>query len=259
MYFLESENVTEVLESENVAEVLESQNVTEVSRVVDVEAVTNRLIRMGYEIVSLQDKVAALENTINHIKKQQTMIQVKSKPSSLESMGTPEFSVETGGTVFEYVWVIDNYENFTDLYQEDDYITSPRFYIGPRSYRMFMSMYPIGSSTKSAGFLEYLNIFAGVARGAYDDIQTWPFSLRYDLILLDQSEDDHENLSVTVWPGFSCGGSLGEDRLYGESILDRYQSNSACGTWTLVERETLNTRNYLKDGKLMIKIKVYFN
>ena len=185
------------------------------------------------------------------------MLAVKSKPSSLAPMGTSEFDTVTGAQVFEYIWVIDDANNLTETYEEDDRLSSPRFYIGPRSYRMFMSTYPVGQSSRPAAYLDWVNIYGGVARGAYDDVLTWPFSLRFDLILLDQTEVNPQNIETTTWPGISCD----DEDLWDETLIDRYQGWEpwGCGNPLLVEKAELTKRNYIKDDKMMFKMKVFFN
>ena len=221
----------------------------------EISKINLKLGRLENVIFSLQDKVAELEEEINTLKNEQTMLAVKSKASSVEPMGKPEFDTETGAQVFEYVWVIEDFENLNETYEEDDVLRSPRFYIGPRSYRMFMATYPIGRSSQPAILLEFVNIYGGIARGAYDDVLTWPFNLRYDLILLDQTNVNPNHVEVAIWPGKTCT----REEMWEETILDRYQSTNACGMPTLIEKDQLRKGNYIKDGKLMFKMKVYFN
>ena len=211
--------------------------------------INQKLDRLENVIFSLQDKVAELNEEMQALKKKQTMLAVKSKASSEDPMGVDEFDTVTGTYVFEYVWVIDYLDYTNGTYENDDHLKSPRYYIGPRSYRMYMLTYP-GDWVNP----DWVNIWGGIARGAYDDNLTWPFSLRFDLILLDQTQENPKHVAVTIWPGVTCNPERWEF-----TVKDRYQTENGCGNPYIIKKEQLKNRNYLKDGKIMFKMRVYLN
>ncbi|CAG0899700.1 unnamed protein product [Darwinula stevensoni] len=157
--------------------------------------------------------------------------------------------------VFVHDWRVplETMENYT----LGDQYTSKRFYISPGGYRMFLTMYPTGEATESSVLLQYVNIFAGIARGVNDNYLSWPFVLKYQLILLDQTEDDPVDVEYAVDPRRSClqsGGNVGH--AFTKPVTP-FNGGLKCGTRILMKREEIFTRNYIKDNHLVFRLKVF--
>ncbi|CAG0880116.1 unnamed protein product [Darwinula stevensoni] len=175
--------------------------------------------------------------------------------SSGEFDNLVDFDVATGKRVFVYDWKIpmETLENYTlgeKLYSE-------RFYIALNGYRMFMFMYPTGDASRPSVFLSYVNVYAGIARGVYDNYLLWPFVHKFHLILLDQTEDgDPVNIEYAADPRTTCkdDGEIGE-------IFKKPTApfGGGCGSSAFVQRSELFTRNYIKDGHITLRLKVFLD
>ena len=80
----------------------------------------------------------------------------------------------------------------------------------------------------------------------HDAILSWPFKKKYTLTLIDQEEDEEEreNIEKTETPGEEVNFKKPES-----------EENVGYG-FALVSHETLETRKYIVDDTVFIKIKI---
>ena len=136
-------------------------------------------------------------------------------------------------------------------------LISKRFYIAPGSYRMFLSTYPAGDANDDESYLKFINIYAGLARGVYDDSLSWPFVLKFQLILVDQTDVNPVDADVGIDPRRIC---LDENGGISETFtkpITPFNDGNGCGTKTLIERDEIFNQHYIKDKHILFRLKVF--
>lgn len=100
---------------------------------------------------------------------------------------------------------------------------------------------------KSRFYPDLVVISLGITKGEFDDRLKWPFPLKVEISILDQStkEDQGDHRSLTL--GQLCPDYIGHRA--------GKRDFTECATY----RTTLSERGVLFDGSLVIKLTVFFD
>ena len=146
-----------------------------------------------------------------------------------------------------YVWKVPDFEN---LKQEAklgkvETITSEPFYTWPQGYKMKMRIYQNGRGDAKGS---HLSIFAYIMKGEYDSILNWPFEQKIKVTLIDQQQkqSDRKDLSQSITPDPSWKNF----QRPGEEL------NTGVGKQKFVSHEVLQSRRYIVDDTIFLKIEV---
>lgn len=92
-------------------------------------------------------------------------------------------------------------------------------------------------------------IHVGLTQGEYDDTLSWPFRLKHQVTIVDQTMTDSEDIASRVWdPSVLC------------TALDwqkpgKHKDNDECVGFGF-NQGTIFTKNYLFNDSLLIKLDV---
>ncbi|XP_071944077.1 TNF receptor-associated factor 4-like [Antedon mediterranea] len=148
------------------------------------------------------------------------------------------------------VWKINNYaERVQDAkIAKKTTIFSPPFLTGRHGYKLSMSACLNGDG-KAKG--HFMSVFICICRGKYDALLPFPFTHRVTFFLIDQCEDPQarRNISYSIKP-VPCK----ENRMF----LGRPQNerNHSFGTSKFAPLHILNTRDYIRDDIIFLKVRV---
>ena len=125
---------------------------------------------------------------------------------------------------------------------------SPTFTTSKHGYRLCASVCLNGDG-KGKG--SHISIFVSILKGAYDGLLKWPFDYRVTFFLLDQNDDPNERkhvrFSIKPNPCPENEPFLGRPRL---------EKNASFGGAKFVRHEDVETRKYIKDDTIFIKVVV---
>ena len=119
---------------------------------------------------------------------------------------------------------------------------SQPFYTGRFGYKMCARVYLNGDGM---GKGTHLSLFFVVMRGEYDALLPWPFQQKVTLMLLDQ-DTGTRHLSDTFQP----------DRTSSSFRRPTTEMNVASGCPLFVSHAVLETRTYVRDDTIFIRIEV---
>ncbi|CAK8692867.1 unnamed protein product [Clavelina lepadiformis] len=148
----------------------------------------------------------------------------------------------------EMIWKVDEWENkmAQAVSGKKIAIHSPPFYTARHQYKLSLSLLPNGDN-KAKG--EFVSLYVRVCTGDYDSLLKWPFSHGLDLILVDQSQDPRAKTDFiyNLRPN-PCKENL--------PFLGRPTSraNPAFGPQRFVSHALLNSRDYVRDDVVFIKV-----
>lgn len=125
---------------------------------------------------------------------------------------------------------------------------SPTFTTSKHGYRLCASVCLNGDG-KGKG--THMSIFVSLLKGAYDALLKWPFDYRVTFFLLDQNDDPNErkHIKFSIKPN-PCAENepfLGRPRM---------EKNASFGGAKFVRHDDVETRKYLKDDTVFIKVVV---
>jgi regulator of replication initiation timing len=146
-----------------------------------------------------------------------------------------------------FKWTIANY--FEKLRQEKategcKEISSP-FYLTHCGYRAQIEAYLNGNGT---GRDSCMSVFLRIIKGDYDQRMKWPVNLHLVVILVNQADSSCDSLKA-------MGNQFQYNRPCGSS-----EAESDC--WGLIEfvsHDVTRQRQYIKDGKIVLKCRVQIN
>ncbi|XP_076325288.1 uncharacterized protein LOC143233200 [Tachypleus tridentatus] len=159
-------------------------------------------------------------------------------------------SVKDSNLVAEYTWKIPNIERKFQLGRSGRLtnLLSERFYTTDQGYLMQLQL-KVQNETEG-----YIGLYLTILEGEYDSLLDWPFSKKYELVVVDQqpsgvSEDivvsvDAKNPYIT---NEACVGSFW--RPVGR--------NDGCGSSHTVNYDTLYSRKYIRYGALLVKVIIF--
>ena len=142
-----------------------------------------------------------------------------------------------------FIWKIDNYSRrFQEAVSgKTPSIYSAPFYVGRFGYKVCARLYPYGDGM---GKGSHLSLFFVIMRGEYDALLPWPFRQKVSLRLLDQ--DGGEDVSDAFRP----------DTHSASFKKPTSNMNIASGCPLFVSHSALQTRGYIRDNVMFIKIAV---
>ena len=111
-------------------------------------------------------------------------------------------------------------------------------------YKMKVLIYPNGNGT---GKNTYLSVFIIVMKGEYDAILPWPFKKKVKFELIDQQEDPAQQENVTKEIRWSHSRAFSRPTEEG---------NPGMGFGQFVSHTKLNTRQYIVDDTLFLRITI---
>ena len=139
---------------------------------------------------------------------------------------------------FIHTWKIENWsEKVLDAKRDINpvrKISSNTFYVYP-GYHLYLSTYPNGRKDNS-----YLSVFLSATEGKFDRDVEWPFPFLFLLKVVDQQSD-----GIDIYREFSPP--------YRASLLDP-TSDSGWGVPELTSHSTLETRSYIRDNAILIRL-----
>lgn len=142
-----------------------------------------------------------------------------------------------------YIWKIDEFSrrNHEGIIGKTPSIYSPPFYVGRYGYKVCARVYPNGDGM---GKGTHLSLFFVIMKGEYDALLPWPFRQKVTFKLQDQ--DRQQDVTDTFRPDPNS------------SSFKRPTSNMniASGCPLFVSQQVLQSRSYVKDDTLFIKIVV---
>jgi hypothetical protein len=141
---------------------------------------------------------------------------------------------------FEHTWKIENWSQKmlrakADVTQK---VKSSPFYL-PQGYHMYLGVYPDYNASS------HLGVFLYPEKGDFDGSIQWPFPFSFTLELLDQ-QPNGKNISRKNSPPY------GDEYLVNPAI-----STKGYGWLKLASHETLETRCYIQDDAILIKLTVH--
>ncbi|KAM7441510.1 hypothetical protein ABFA07_009398 [Porites harrisoni] len=150
----------------------------------------------------------------------------------------------------QLIWRIEDYTRKLKEAKagNSDTLFSPTFTTSKHGYRLCASVCLNGDG-KGKG--THMSVFISVLRGAFDALLKWPFDYRVTFYLLDQ-DDDHthrKHIKFTIKPN-PCPENepfLGRPKL---------EKNASFGGAKFAKHEEIETRNYLKDDTIFLKIAI---
>ncbi|XP_076367000.1 uncharacterized protein LOC143255362 isoform X2 [Tachypleus tridentatus] len=147
--------------------------------------------------------------------------------------------------VSEFLWKIEDIDSKIKLSKKGllSTITSDLFYVNSESYLMVLQL-TLNSDD------EHLGLFATLVPGDFDDALEWPFAYNFELSIVDQS------------PGYLTLDRKGiVDPTSGICSLSaftkpQYQPNIPCGFRRVITFGMLESRNFKKNGNVLVKFTV---
>jgi TNF receptor-associated factor 4 len=96
-----------------------------------------------------------------------------------------------------------------------------------------------------------MSLFVCVCKGEYDAIQSWPFSLKIKLTMLDQNEEikARRHVSYLIKPN-PCKENMA---FLGKPTNER---NASFGSQRFIDLIAMNASNYISNDSLFIKAEV---
>ena len=94
----------------------------------------------------------------------------------------------------------------------------------------------------------HLSIFAYIMKGEYDSILSWPFEQKIKITLIDQQQEEGKRKD--------CSLSITPDPSWKHFQRPVKEMNIGVGKEKFVSHEVLQTRRYIVDDTIFLKIEV---
>ena len=145
-----------------------------------------------------------------------------------------------------FIWKIDEYsQRFNDAVSgKTPSIYSAPFYVGKFGYKVCARLYPYGDGM---GKGTHISLFFTIMRGEYDALLPWPFRQKVSFRLFDQ--DGVDDVTDAFRPDVNT------------ATFKKPTSNMniASGCPLFVSHSALQTRGYIRDNVMFIKVSVETN
>ena len=146
-----------------------------------------------------------------------------------------------------YVWKVSHFGKILQEAKQGKVttISSDPIYHSPQGYKMKMQFYPNGSWEAEDS---HLSVYMHIMKGEYDSILSWPFQQEITFTLIDQQQEEgnREDLSWSFKPDPS-------KESFGRPV---HEVNEGWGCARFVSHEVLQTRRYVVDDTIFLKIEV---
>ncbi|XP_031549452.1 TNF receptor-associated factor 4-like isoform X2 [Actinia tenebrosa] len=150
----------------------------------------------------------------------------------------------------QLIWRIEDYSRkFKEAKAgNNSTLFSPTFTTSKHGYRLCASVCLNGDG-KGKG--THMSVFVSVLKGAFDALLKWPFDYRVTFTLLDQAEEvsqrKHIKFSIKPNPCPDNEPFLGKPKM---------EKNASFGGAKFAKHEEIESRNYIKDDTVFLKINV---
>ena len=195
------------------------------------DAVTTQNENLTEQVVELTRQVQSLELTVATLQRHET-------------------TNREGGN-FTCRWTIDNWpEVLQAAKNESDNLRSHRilsrpYYVSHPGHKVCLEAFPCGTQAGQGG---YLSIYMKVMKGQYDDNLDWPFRFMYSISVVDQKAGGM-NKTRSIDPPVEPDGT--------PFVRPQTDKNPGRGWAQFISHSDLLTRQYIKDGNLVIQLDVY--
>lgn len=187
------------------------------------------------KIIDQEQQLDSKENVINDLK-----LQVDHCHDVIDEL-------KYGSTNGTLVWKLCNFrENLNSALSHKNFsLYSPVIMTSKFGYKLCAQLFPAGSSDASG---RYMSIYFHLLPTEHDDVLRWPFSHKISFTLIDQVDngDEAKNISYTIVPAPNATNYQKPNQKMSEGR----------GCHQFVSLEALESRNYIKNENLFIKIKV---
>ena len=189
-----------------------------------------------------QDKLNDTQESTKNLKKDLETLQRRFE--DLEKM-----KEETWDFPSIFVWKIDS---FTEIFRkaktgEETAIYSDPFHTETYGYKLKVEIHANGFKS---GANTHLSVYIDVMKGEYDAILPWPFNRKVTITLIDQQEDPSEREYI-AWEFVPL--KTNHPECFARPVE---QTNVGYGRHELISHKKLNSRRYLADDTLFVKIAI---
>lgn len=149
-----------------------------------------------------------------------------------------------GSRVFIYYWRVNGVKNMLTNWNQHWSLRSPSFYVN-NSYKMYLKIFP-----KQYGNNTYVHV--GLTKGDFDDKLAWPFRLKHQVSIIDQSNFVGTGIDITsrIWdPTQLCSATNWQ-----KPVVNR--DNYEC-VGLGFSHMILGTRSYIRRDTTLIKLTVF--
>ncbi|KAM7315772.1 hypothetical protein ISCGN_005555 [Ixodes scapularis] len=146
--------------------------------------------------------------------------------------------------VAEYDWLVSDIKEKVAQARSGSlqFVDSEKFYLTNGGYRVMLRLYP----EKTRGFIGLYVVFT---RGAYDSVLDWPFTQKYELVLVDQ-KDATADITHTTFAASGCP----------DIALQKPMQEFAewsCGESQMVSHDVLDGDEYVLKGTIRVRFRVF--
>lgn len=177
--------------------------------------------------------------------KAQTELRSQSSKPNAVQIKQENYTTHTdnmGITMFSYYWTVDSIGIITSYRDHRVTLRSPSFYVD-RGYRMYIKLFP-----HQHGGNMYIHV--GLTHGEHDETVSWPFALRHQVTVVDQTAWDRRDMTSRVWDPIS----LCTPHHWQRPAI--HKDNDECIGFGF-NRRLIYSRNYIVDDSMLIKLDVY--
>ncbi|XP_037279662.2 uncharacterized protein LOC119172610 [Rhipicephalus microplus] len=147
--------------------------------------------------------------------------------------------------VAEYDWLVPDIKEKVAQAKlgNAQFVDSDKFYLTNGGYRVMLRLYP----EKASG---YVGLYVVFTRGAYDDVLEWPFTHKYEMVIVDQKEDSSTDIVHTTFAASGCP----------DIALQKPTQELAewsCGESRMASHAALLNGGYVRDGAIRVRFRVF--
>ncbi|KAL3220504.1 hypothetical protein MRX96_029783 [Rhipicephalus microplus] len=147
--------------------------------------------------------------------------------------------------VAEYDWLVPDIKEKVAQAKlgNAQFVDSDKFYLTNGGYRVMLRLYP----EKASG---YVGLYVVFTRGAYDDVLEWPFTHKYEMVIVDQKEDSSTDIVHTTFAASGCP----------DIALQKPAQELAewsCGESRMASHAALLNGGYVRDGAIRVRFRVF--
>ena len=187
------------------------------------------------KIKSQELQLASKDNLINEMKLQ------------LDQCHDVIDELKTGSTNGILIWKVNNFkESLSNALSYKNFsVYSPVVMTSKFGYKLCAQLFPAGSTDCNG---QYMSIYFHLLATEHDDVLKWPFSNKISFTLIDQVDngDEAKNISYTIVPAPNASNYQKPNQ----------KMSGGRGCHQFVSLEVLESRNYIKNDSIFIKIKV---
>ncbi|KAL9955416.1 hypothetical protein ACROYT_G036739 [Oculina patagonica] len=160
-----------------------------------INLLSTRTERQRNEIDEMRHSITALTNAVHRLE-QQIKESFARQERPLQEMSIRSLECERRFCNGTYIWRIDNYTQCREdaINEVMTTIYSPSFYTSPYGYKLCMR---INLNGVGSGVGKSVTLYVHMVKGDYDHTLDWPFTGKFTLSILDQSDDVSSRLHIS--------------------------------------------------------------